>query len=114
MRGVGIFGRLDQTIDVLGTLHNRVDAGHGGVKAGPGPQVTVDVFDVVAAAVTTSASAEDAHIRTGGEQPIDNDLAKGAGAAGDKCAGRHTLTDRIGPPNVTAAGPQIAICPGWR
>jgi hypothetical protein len=47
---------------MLGALHDRVDAGHGGIESGAGAQITADVFDV-AVAVTTPAPTEDAHIR---------------------------------------------------
>jgi hypothetical protein len=75
---------------VLGALHDRVHAGHCGVEAGTGAQVTEDVFDV-AAAVTTPASAENAHVRAGYEELIDHYLAQRASAAGYKYTVRHTL-----------------------
>jgi hypothetical protein len=90
MRGVGPFRCRDQVTHVLGALHDLVDAGHRCIEPLPGTQVSVDVFDVVAA-VTTPASAEDAHVCAGREELIDHDLAQSAGAAGHKYEVSHTL-----------------------
>src|SRR6516165_2635997 len=93
-------------------MHDGVHAIHSRVEPVTGSHVPDDMLDV-GALVPAPSTAQNANVLAGGHQIVDDDASYGAGATGDQYWVRHTLKNRVDPPDVTTARRETATCRDW-